>query len=47
MDSLPTLSEGQGVTQGHTSAPVGTFATPDARFDQVHLDIVGPLPPSR
>ena len=24
-----------------------TFATPDARFDQVHIDIVGPLPPSR
>ena len=22
------------------------FATPDARFDQVHIDLVGPLPPS-
>ena len=26
--------------------PLGTFATPDARFDNVHIDIVGPLPPS-
>ncbi|CAH8648714.1 unnamed protein product [Schistosoma haematobium] len=30
----------------HVAAPIGTFATPDARFDHVHLDIVGPLPPS-
>ena len=30
----------------HTKAPIGTFATPDARFDHVHIDIVGPLPPS-
>ncbi|CAH8647289.1 unnamed protein product [Schistosoma intercalatum] len=30
----------------HVVAPLGTFATPDARFDHVHLDIVGPLPPS-
>lgn len=30
----------------HTSAPLGTFATPDARFDKVHIDLVGPLPPS-
>ncbi|KAH9586005.1 hypothetical protein MS3_00007070 [Schistosoma haematobium] len=30
----------------HVAAPLGTFATPDARFDHVHLDIVGPLPPS-
>ena len=29
----------------HTSTPLGTFATPDARFSHVHLDIVGPLPP--
>ncbi|CAI2728118.1 unnamed protein product [Schistosoma spindalis] len=30
----------------HVAAPIGTFATPDARFDHVHIDIVGPLPPS-
>ena len=27
----------------HTAAPI---ATPDARFDHVHIDLVGPLPPS-
>lgn len=32
--------------QRHTKAPLGTFSTPDARFDHVHIDIVGPLPPS-
>ena len=32
--------------QRHTSAPLSTFATPDARFDHVHVDLVGPLPPS-
>lgn len=31
----------------HTLTPVGTFKLPDARFNNVHLDIVGPLPPSR
>ncbi|XP_065892772.1 mucin-3A-like [Dysidea avara] len=30
----------------HTVTPLGTFATPDARFDNVHIDSVGPLPPS-
>ena len=30
----------------HTTTPLGTFATPDARFDHVHIDIVGPLPHS-
>ena len=34
-------------TQRHTSSPIGTFGTPDARFSHVHLDIVGPLPPSK
>ena len=24
-----------------------TFATPDSRFDIIHLDLVGPLPPSK
>ena len=32
--------------QRHTVTPRGTFATPDARFDHIHVDIVGPLPPS-
>ena len=31
----------------HTITPLGTFATPDARFDHVHIDIVGPLPVSK
>jgi len=31
----------------HTRSPPGTFSTPDARFDHIHLDLVGPLPPSR
>ena len=26
--------------------PLGTFATLDAQFDHVHIDLVGPLPPS-
>ena len=33
--------------QRHTVSPLSTFATPDAHFDQVHVDIVGPLPPSK
>ncbi len=33
--------------QRHTVTPLGTFATPDARFDRIHIDLVGPLPPSR
>ena len=32
--------------QHHTNAPLSTFAAPDARFDHVHMDVVGPLPPS-
>ena len=31
----------------HIVTPLSTFATPDARFNHVHIDIVGPLPPSR
>ena len=31
----------------HTVSPLSTFATPDASFNQIHVDIVGPLPPSR
>ncbi|GFW82507.1 hypothetical protein TNCV_1794001 [Trichonephila clavipes] len=30
----------------HTKSPVGTFALPDARFAHIHLDFIGPLPPS-
>ena len=32
--------------QRHTVTPLGTFANLDARFDQIHVDIVRPLPPS-
>ena len=32
--------------QQHTRAPHSTFTAPDARFDHVHIDIVGPLPPA-
>ena len=28
----------------HTASPIGTFTPPDARFDHVHIDLVGPLP---
>ena len=37
----------QSKVQQHTTTPLSTFATPKARFNQVHVDIVGPLPPSR
>ena len=30
----------------HTKSPLGTFSTPDVRFTHVHIDLVGPLPPS-
>ena len=33
--------------QRHTVAPPSSFPTPGARFDVVHIDLVGPLPPSR
>ena len=36
----------QSKVQRHTVTPLSTFATPDARFDNIHIDIVGPLPPS-
>ncbi|CAI2724326.1 unnamed protein product [Schistosoma spindalis] len=32
--------------QRHTLSVVGKFPLPDKRFQHVHLDIVGPLPPS-
>ena len=31
----------------HTKSPLGSFASPDARFQHVHVDLVGPLPPSK
>ena len=37
----------QSKTHRHIATPLSTFATPDARFDRVHIDIVGPLPPSQ
>lgn len=30
----------------HTKSPLGKFAIPAGRFDHIHMDIVGPLPPS-
>lgn len=33
--------------QRHTVTPLQTFATPASRFDRIHIDIVGPLPPSQ
>ena len=30
----------------HTVTPMGFFSPPDARFDHVDIDIVGPLPPA-
>ncbi|BHF77770.1 hypothetical protein SprV_0602088000 [Sparganum proliferum] len=30
----------------HTFSPPSTFAVPDVRFNHVHLDLIGPLPPS-
>ncbi len=32
--------------QRHTITPLSTFETPEARFERVHLDLVGPLPAS-
>jgi len=29
----------------YTVSPPTTFATPDAHFDQLYIDVVGPLPP--
>ena len=31
----------------HTNSPVSKFALPSERFTTVHIDIVGPLPPSK
>ncbi|KAL7857065.1 hypothetical protein SRHO_G00159640 [Serrasalmus rhombeus] len=31
----------------HVKAPLALFPVPERRFDHVHVDLVGPLPPSR
>ncbi|GFT82642.1 transposon Ty3-G Gag-Pol polyprotein [Trichonephila clavipes] len=31
----------------HTKAPLSTFALPDARFSHIHIDYIGPYPPSK
>lgn len=41
------LQSQQSKVQRHTLTPLATFATPDARFDRIHLDLIGPFPPSR
>ena len=33
-------------TQQHIRAPLETFQVPPRRFDHIHVDLVGPLPPS-
>ena len=40
-----TLRQRVKVTR-HTNAPMMTFKPPDAHFDVVHIDLVGPLPSS-
>nr|VZI35610.1 unnamed protein product [Spirometra erinaceieuropaei] len=40
------LSLQRNKVQRHNKSPPGTFPSPDARFCHVHLDFVGPLPPS-
>ena len=37
----------QSKVQGHVKAPLKAFAPPECRFDSIHVDIVGPLPPSK
>ncbi|BHF68118.1 hypothetical protein SprV_0301114800 [Sparganum proliferum] len=40
------LSCQRNKVQRHSRSPPGTFPSSDARFSHVHLDVVGPLPPS-
>ncbi|VDL97676.1 unnamed protein product [Schistocephalus solidus] len=40
------LSCQRNKVQHPNKSPTGTFPSPDARFSHVHLDFVGPLPPS-
>ena len=41
LHSLPMCKDTPSYTH-----PLSTFPVPDARFQEIHLDIVGPLPPS-
>ncbi|XP_064486059.1 uncharacterized protein LOC135398604 [Ornithodoros turicata] len=36
-----------GKIHRHTHTPISTFLPPDVQFDKIHLDLVGPLPPSQ
>ncbi|CAH8465108.1 unnamed protein product [Dicrocoelium dendriticum] len=40
------LSCQQSKVHRHTKSPLGSFPLPDARFHHIHVDLVGPLPPS-
>ena len=37
----------QSKIQRHVKSPIQSFPAPDSRFDSIHIDIVGPLPPSK
>ena len=37
----------QSKVHRHIKAPLHTFPAPDSRFDSIHVDIVGPLTPSK
>lgn len=45
--SRSCLSCQKGKIQRHTKSPVGTIKDPDARFEHIHIDLIGPLPPSK
>ncbi|KAG6438720.1 hypothetical protein O3G_MSEX000172 [Manduca sexta] len=40
-----TVCQRSKVTR-HTSAPIGNITSPTKRFRHIHIDIIGPLPPS-
>ena len=43
---LSAVSAVKDSSPRHTNAPQATFLTPETCFDRVHIDLVGPLPPS-
>ena len=45
--SRSCLSCQRSKIQRHTVTPLGSFLPPDSRFDRIHIDLVGPLPPSK
>ncbi|GBN84551.1 Transposon Tf2-6 polyprotein [Araneus ventricosus] len=45
--SHPDVKATRGKIQRHTVSPLGTYPVPRHQFDHVHIDLVGPLPPSR